>query len=115
MLKWISLPTLTVGDMLYNSTVASAVQDAQDEKNAAMLSAIRLVCRKGSPRCFGRCASAPLSEAELAEAVASVDHHRSGLLADFLVPLGGISNGLHSLLEHWSSFSPFHSFWPEWD
>ena len=42
-------PLLTVGDMLYSSTGLGGGRQR-------CCRPIRLVCRKGSPRCFGRCA-----------------------------------------------------------
>ena len=80
-------PLLTVGDMLYSSTVASAVQDAQNEKNAAMLSANSARLPEGLTAVFLEDAPpAPLNEAELAEAVASVDPSSVGIAGGFPRP-----------------------------
>ena len=80
-------PLLTVGDMLYSSTVASAVQDAQDEKNAAMLLANSAPLPEGLTAVFlDDAPPAPLNEAELAEAVASVDPSSVGIAGGFPRP-----------------------------
>jgi len=80
-------PLLTVGDMLYSSTVASAVQTAQDEKNAAMLSANSDRLPEGLTAVFLEDASPkPSNEAELAEAVASVDPASVGIAGGFPRP-----------------------------
>ena len=80
-------PLLTVGDMLYSSTVASAVQDAQDKKNAATLSVNSAPLPEGLTAVFlDDAPPAPLNEAELAEAVASVDPSSVGIAGGFPRP-----------------------------
>ena len=80
-------PLLTVGDMLYSSTVASAVQDAQDKKNAAILVANSARLPEGLSAVFLEGATpVPLNGAELAGAVASVDPSSVGIAGGFPRP-----------------------------
>ena len=73
-------PLLTVGDMVLDSTRAAAVRSAQREKDAAVLAAASAELPEGvNAEPSGRRPVAPLTEAETAAALASVDAAEVGI------------------------------------